>query len=258
MILEGGVDMLIQVTEDNIDEEHICCAISEKKGENCVGSKKAWMKQQFEDGLVFTKLNERGKVFIEYIPAQKAWIPIDAKEFMHINCLWVSGKFKGQGYSSELLDSCIKDAKEKGYKGLTALGSKKKKHFLADPKHLKYKGFQIANTIAYDYELLYLPFEDDISIPSFNDCVRECVIEEQGYVLYYTNQCPHTDKYVPILEAAIKEAGEAIKIIKIESLQDAKACPAPFTTYSLFYNGQLYTNEILGPSKIVKMLKAHE
>jgi len=249
--------MLIQVTKENIDSEHICCAISEKKGENCVGSKKAWMTKQFDDGLVFTKLDERGKVFIEYIPADKAWIPIDGPKYMHVNCLWVSGKFKGQGYSTKLLNSCIEDAKDKGYIGLTALGSKKKKHFLPDPKHLKHKGFQIADTIAYDYELLYLPFEENADMPKFNDCVRDCSIDDSGYVLYYTNQCPHTDKYVPILESAIKEAGKTIKIIKIECLKDAKSCPAPFTTYSLFYNGSLYTNEILGPSKITKMLKAH-
>ena len=33
-----------RVTLENIEEEHICCAISDKKGETCVASKKAWLK----------------------------------------------------------------------------------------------------------------------------------------------------------------------------------------------------------------------
>ena len=37
---------------------------------------------------------------------------------MYINCLWVSGSFKGHGYSSDLLSECIKDSKEKIYTGV--------------------------------------------------------------------------------------------------------------------------------------------
>lgn len=49
------------------------------------------MTDRFEDGLVFIKSSVRGKCFIEYIPAKNAWIPLDAKNFMYIDCLWVSG-----------------------------------------------------------------------------------------------------------------------------------------------------------------------
>lgn len=42
--MKGVIEMnFITVDEHNIKEEHICCAISDKKGENCVGSKKAWL-----------------------------------------------------------------------------------------------------------------------------------------------------------------------------------------------------------------------
>ncbi|SHF56978.1 hypothetical protein SAMN02745158_04246 [Lactonifactor longoviformis DSM 17459] len=55
----------ITLNQDNIDQEHICCAITDKKGEPCVSSKKEWMTERFKDGLVFLKLDARGKVFIE-------------------------------------------------------------------------------------------------------------------------------------------------------------------------------------------------
>ena len=100
----------IKVTKENIEDEHICCAISNNKDVQ-VASKKAWLADRFDEGLVFLKSVERGKCFIEYIPAEYAWNPIDAPGYMYIDCLWVSGSFKGHGYSSDLLSECIKDSK---------------------------------------------------------------------------------------------------------------------------------------------------
>ena len=61
----------IRVTRENIDKEHICCAMSGKQSL----AKKEWLKQRFEEGLVFYRSAERGKCFIEYIPAENAWVP---------------------------------------------------------------------------------------------------------------------------------------------------------------------------------------
>ena len=66
---------IITITADNIDSEHICCAVSDKKDSTGANAKKSWMKDRFQDGLVFRRLDARGKVFIEYIPAEKACIP---------------------------------------------------------------------------------------------------------------------------------------------------------------------------------------
>ena len=103
----------IRVTKDNLEKEHICCAISNNKDIQ-VSSKKAWLADRFDDGLVFLKSTERGKCFIEYIPAENAWNPIDADGYMFIDCLWVSGSFKGHGYSNDLLGACVADSREKG------------------------------------------------------------------------------------------------------------------------------------------------
>ena len=107
----------IRVTKENLEQEHICCAISNNKDVQ-VSSKKAWLAERFDEGLVFLKSVERGKCFIEYIPAENAWNPIVADNYMYIDCLWVSGSFKGHGYSNDLLDECIRDSKEKGKSGL--------------------------------------------------------------------------------------------------------------------------------------------
>ncbi|WP_398446312.1 GNAT family N-acetyltransferase, partial [Sedimentibacter sp.] len=120
---------IINIDSSNIDKEHICCAISDKKGESCVSSKKNWMKEQFENGLVFKRLDAKGKVFIEYIPAENAWCPIVAEGYIFINCFWVSGQFKGQGYANKLLEECINDAKLQNKQGLVILSSSKKMPF---------------------------------------------------------------------------------------------------------------------------------
>ena len=71
----------IRVTKENLEKEHICCAISNNKDVQ-VSSKKTWLADRFDEGLVFLKSVERGKCFIEYIPAENAWIPIEADGYM--------------------------------------------------------------------------------------------------------------------------------------------------------------------------------
>ena len=48
----------IKVTNENIEKEHICCAIS-NDNDIQVSSKKAWLSERFEDGLVFLKSTEK-------------------------------------------------------------------------------------------------------------------------------------------------------------------------------------------------------
>ena len=240
----------IRITKENIDKEHICCAMSNPQSVK----KKEWLKQRFDEGLVFYRSEERGKCFIEYMPAENAWNPILAEGYMHINCLWVSGSLKGHGYSNDLLSECIRDAKEKGCKGLTILSSAKKKGFLADPKYLAYKGFEAADTTDPGIQLWYLPFEKDGNKPQFKECAKHPHIDEKGYVLYYTTQCPFNAKYVPVLERTAKENGIPFKAIHIESREEAQSAPTPITNYALFRDGEYVTNEQMNDKKFMKMV----
>ncbi|WP_244411314.1 GNAT family N-acetyltransferase [Raoultibacter timonensis] len=247
---------IISVTPDNIDAEHICCAITEKRGESCVSQKKVWMSERFADGLVFRKLDARGKVFIEYIPAEKAWCPIEADGYLHIDCFWVSGQYKGRGHATELLEACIADAREQGKLGITALSSAKKMPFLSDPKFLRYKGFETADTAEPFYELLYLPFSEDAPVPRFMSHVKKPRVDEDGFVLYFTNQCPFAEKYAMAAAREAKARGVRFELRKIETLDQAKAAPAPFTAYTLFRDGAFVTNEILSEKKLATLFAA--
>ncbi|WP_027216760.1 N-acetyltransferase [Butyrivibrio fibrisolvens] len=243
----------IKVTKDNLEQEHICCAISNNKDIQ-VASKKAWLADRFDEGLVFLKSAERGKCFIEYIPAENAWVPIDADGYMYIDCLWVSGSFKGHGYSSDLLNACIEDSKEKGKKGLCILSSAKKKPFLADPKFLKYKGFEVCDEADNGIQLMYLPFDKKAKVPSIKECAKHPHIDEKGYVLYYTNQCPFNAKYVPVLEETAKKNQITFKAVKIQTKDEAQSAPTPVTTYAFFCDGEYVTNEQMNDKKFLKLI----
>lgn len=244
----------IRVTKENIDKEHICCAISSNKDVQVI-SKKDWLRDRFDDGLVFLKSVERGKCFIEYIPAENAWNPIDAKDYMYIDCLWVAGSFKGHGYSSELLEYCINDSKEKGKKGLCILCASKKKPFLSDPKFLKHKGFMPCDKADNGVELWYLPFDDVSNKPRFKECAKHPYVYEKGYVLYYTSQCPFNAKYVPMLEDIAKEHNVPFKAIHITTKKQAQSVPTPVTTYALFHDGEYLTNEQMNVNKFLRLVK---
>jgi predicted GNAT family acetyltransferase len=173
---------------------------------------------------------------------------------MYIDCLWVSGSFKGHGYSNDLLSACIEDSKEKGKKGLCILSAAKKKPFLADPKFLKYKGFAVCDEADNGIQLWFLPFSDNAEKPRFKECAKHPHIEESGYVLYYTDQCPFNAKYVPIVEQTAKEHNIPFRAVHIVSKEQARNVPTPITTYALFRNGEYLTNEQMNDTKFLKLV----
>lgn len=253
-LLEWRVIMDYKIlTKANIDQEHICCAISDKKKEDGVSTKKTWLKERMEEGLVFLKADVRGKVFIEYVPAEFAWAPIHAPNYMYINCFWVSGQYKGKGIANELLKRCCEDAQEKGMDGLVVLTGKMKIPFLSDPSYLCYKGFQLADESG-PFTLLYLPFQEQGITPSFLDSIKKNDLPDKGFTLYYGPQCPFTGKYAALLEQRMIQANIPFTSHRFQNTKDAQRSPSPCTTFALFYAQQFLTNEILSEKKIAALI----
>ncbi len=245
----------IRITKDNIDKEHICCAMSGKQSI----AKKEWMKQRLEEGLVFYRSEERGKCFIEYIPAENAWVPIEADGYIYINCLWIAGAMKGHGYSSDLLNECIRDAEEQGKKGVCILSSEgRKREFLSDPKYLAHKGFAAADASDCGINLMYLPLAPDAAPPRFKECAKHPQTEGEGFVLYYTDQCPFTYYWVPRVQEVAAEHWISLKAIHITSKEEAQNVPAPVTTYALFRDGKFVTQAIQSDKKFLALAGLRE
>ena len=135
-----------------------------------------------------------------------------------------------------------------------ALFNEKKRGFLADPKFLAYKGFTAADESDNGIQLWYLPFAEDAPKPAFRECAKHPHVDESGFVLYYTNQCPFPAKYVPVIEAIAAEEGVAFRSVHITDKETARNAPTPVTNYALFKDGEYITNEVLSDKKFLKMI----
>ena len=243
----------INLDLNNIDEEHICCAIGDPKHQEGVDKKKEWIKSKIRDGHVFRKLNARGKIFIEYEPIETAWVPIVGKNYEYIYCLWVAGSFKGNGIAKELLEYAVEDAKEKKMSGICTLVSKKKKPFLGEKKFFEHFGFKVVDTID-DYELIALKF-DEKETPRFSESAKNMKIESEDFTIYYSNECPYVEYEVKELSEYAKEKNIKLNFVKIDTLEKAKNAPCVFNNWANFYKGKFISNTILNANALEKLLK---
>lgn len=243
----------INLTLENIENEHICCAIGDKKHQEGVDRKKEWIKSKFKDGHVFRKLNARGKTFIEYEPIETAWVPIQGKNYEYIYCLWVAGSYKGKGIAKELLEYAIEDSKKKGMSGICTLTSKKKKPYIGEKQFFLHYGFKVVDEIG-DYELLALQF-DEQDTPKFNDNARNMEIETKDFTIYYSPACPFVEYEVKELTEYAKENNLKIQFVKIDTLEKAKNAPCVFNNWANFYKGKFISNTILNANAFEKLTK---
>jgi len=247
---------IITIDKNNIDSEHICCAIgNDKQNQSRTTTKKDWLKERFDEGLVFKRLDQRGKVFIEYIPIEKVWKPIVGENYMVINCLWVSGQFKGQGFSKQLLEECISDAKAKKMNGIAVVSSTKVKPFLTDKKFFQKHGFEVIDSAKPYFELLELKFNKNAVSPQFTDNSKkgECS-NKNGFSFFFSNQCPFMEEYVYTLSEVLKSRNIAFEINKIETYKDAQQTGSPFGTLGIYYNGKFVTHELMPEKKFNKLI----
>lgn len=249
---------IISLHPDNIDGEMICCAMSDKKCANGVYLKKSWLKARFTEGLQFKRLNVRGKVFIEYLPADAAWSPIVAPGYMFINCFWVSGSYKGKGHGNHLLEACIQDTNAADLNGIVVMTSKPKKPYMSERSFFMAKGFEVCDTAPPYFELLVKRLKEEAPLPAFADSVRMATTEadDYGWLITYTDQCPFTDYYTGELERYAKQHEIPLRLHKITSKAEAQSAPCPFTTYSVFYRGQFVTHEILTVAKFERLIQS--
>ncbi len=240
------MENLISLDKSIIDKKHICCAISDKKCAESYQAKKDWLKREFDNGYVFRRIDARAKVFIEYGPAEKGRVPVNAPNYLLVNCFWVSGQYKGKGYGKALLQSAIDDAKKQGKNGLVTVAGTKKYHFMSDTKWLLNQGFEDCQHTVSGFSLLVLKLTPDAPAPKFKEIVLsgECP-DKKGIVVYYSNRCPFAEFHAQnsLTETANKR-NIPYKIIKLETMEQAQSAPTPATIFSLFYDGRFLTTDI--------------
>lgn len=240
------MEKIITLDKTNIEKEHICCAISDKKCKDGYELKKDWLRQEFDNGYVFRRIDARAKVFIEYVPAEKGWVPIDAPNYLLINCFWVSGQYKRKGYGKELLRLAMEDARTQGKDGLVTVVGTKKFHFMSDTRWLLKQGFETCEETSAGFSMLVKKINPQADNPKFRDTVKNGGCDNKnGLVVYYSNRCPFTEYHI---KTSLTESAEKrklpLEIIKLDSLGKAQSAPTPATIFSLFRDGKFITTDL--------------
>lgn len=240
------MDRFITLTPGNIDREHICCAFSDKKCKDSYELKKAWLKREFENGYVFRRLDERAKVFIEYGPAETAWVPVDAPGYLLVNCFWVSGQYAKKGYAKTLLQFALDDAVIQGKNGLVAVVGTKKFHFMSDTNWLLRQGFVEIDKTSYGFSLLVKKINANAPDPMFRESVRSGeIVEKEGITVYFSNRCPYAEFHAKeSLTETVARRGIPLKVVKLKTMEEARNAPAPATIFSLFHKGKFVTTDL--------------
>lgn len=240
------METIIQLNKENIEKEHICCAISDKKCKESYELKKQWLTNEFDNGYKFYRINARAKVFIEYCDAEKAWVPIDAPNYLFVGCMWVAGKYKGNGYAKALLKKAEDEAKERGKSGLVTVVGTKKFHFMNDTKWLLKQGFEEVEKLPYGFSLLVKKFDKSAEQPKFRKSVESGECENKdGLTVYFTNRCPFSEYHVTnSLVETVKNRDLNLEVVKFESLEEVQNSPTPATIFSLYYNGRFITTDV--------------
>ena len=243
-------------TKASITDENICCALDMQ----CSGgfsAKKEWLKSHIKDGYTLKKLDEHGRFFIEYVPAEKSWVPINAANYMLINCFCVSRKYKKHGMGTALYEECLRDTYNQDRDGITIITGNSNKSFMPENRFLKNKGFLLCDTSEPYFELWYKPLKKTSLIPQFKAIAKKgiCNVKE-GLSVYYSNACPYTEYYVNVeLTNLAKNRNIPLVINKLDTQSKAQNHFVPHTIYSLFYNGKFITQKILTDKIFDKLLK---
>jgi GNAT superfamily N-acetyltransferase len=255
---EGKMEF-ITVDAGNIDAEHICCAIgSDRENRERAETKKAWMRGRFEEGLIFRRLDERGKVFIEYMPVESVWKPVLGEGWLVIDCLWVSGKFKGRGLAAALLASCVEDARKRGAAGVAVVTGERDMPFLTDPAFYLGAGFEVLDRAPPHFQLLGLKIGGRAkrgTAPRFADAARTGRGGEgSGISIVYSNQCPFMEEYAGRLAKVAAGLGMTARARRLESGAEAREASSPFGTLGIYHDGRFLSHELMTEDRFRKLI----
>ncbi len=240
----------INLSEENIDSEHLCCIIRNKTGHEGIEAKRQWLSARIKEGHVFRKLDQRECVFMEYAPLETAWVPIVGENYYYIYCLWVQKK--GNGYGKELMEYCIADAKANGKSGICMLGSDKQKNWLSDQKFAQKYGFNKVDSTGDGYNLLALSF--DKTVPKFSDTVKQKT-DKAGLTAFYDYQCPYIPQRIEKLREYCTWHGIPAEFVLVDSLEKAKNLPCVFNNWAAFYDGKFISVNQLDGSSLERFIR---
>ena len=244
---------IIDVNASNVSETGFFCFMSKRKSEG-FRRKLDWVSARFDEGMriKMLKLPERG--FIEYLPGEYAWRPVNAKGFMFIHCLWVVGRSKGKGFGAMLLDECVRDAKRAGLAGVAMVTSEGT--WLAGKRLLLKLGFEAVAEAPPSFNLVVKKFKSSPS-PSFpKDWEARAKRFGKGLTVLRSDQCPYLEDATATLLEAAAEKGIKSRVIEIKTATEAQSLsPSPYGVFNVVLDGRFLSYRYLLKEEFFQLLE---
>jgi ribosomal protein S18 acetylase RimI-like enzyme len=243
---------IVEVTPKNVTKETLFCVrdISNPGFE----SKRKWFAKRYKEGLrmkILKNADDKMIGFIEYVPAEHAWRPIDADGFIFIHCIVVYSKSdRNKAHGSMLINEVEKEAKAMKKHGLCVMTSKGT--WIANKSIFEKNGFTQVDKRGR-FEFLSKQWH-----PSADPRLLDWTLQQkkyEGWHLLYADQCPWHEKSVEALLNTAMDFDIDLKVQKIETAQEAKNAPSGYGVFNLLHNGRLLEDHYLSTTRFRNILK---
>jgi GNAT superfamily N-acetyltransferase len=243
---------IVDITPSNVQDETLFCIKNVKS--NGFKRKKTWFSQRYKEGLRINILKDAdGEMagFIEYVPGELAWRPIEAKGYMFVQCLFVyPKKNKNLGFGSALVKKAEAEAKEAGYSGICTICSEGA--WMSDSNLFLKLGFKKIEQKGR-FELLCKSWNAKASAPQFKDWENQQKYYP-GWQLVYADQCPWHDKAVEAMWNTAQDFGIDLKLTCLKTAEEAQRAPSGFGVFSLLHDGKLLEDHYLSATRFRNIL----
>jgi hypothetical protein len=245
---------IIDLTPENIAEYGVCGYKDVEKHLE-LRRKIEWFKKYYPKGLrIKAVLSKTGgyQGMIEYIPGIYAHRPVEAAGYMFIHCLFVGFKkqFKGKGYASSLIDSCIQEAKILNMFGVAVVT--RKGSFMANRDIFVKKGFMPAGQAKPDFELLVLKLDKAAPDPIFKTFILDNY--DKGLTIMRSAQCPYSVKNVDAIIRTAKHLKIKTNLVEIEDSEMAQQTPCAFGTFCIIHDNEVISHHPISNTRFENIM----
>lgn len=218
------------------------------------GPKVEWLRERFRDGLrffLFRDENKKPLAFLEMVPGEHAWRPVDAHGWLFVHCLWVYSRGKRVGgLGSRLVEACVEEARSTGSKGVAAL--------VSDGPWMAGKGVFLKNGFRVveekdRFELVAFPLTD-APMPRLKE-ISPALSNYQGLHVIYSAQCPMLPKSVNDLSEMAEENGLRLNVTVLRTAKEAQEAPSYYGVFNLIWNGRLLSDHYVSKGRFKNILK---
>lgn len=250
---------IIDLTPENIADYGVCGYKDAGKHAE-LRNKIYWFGRYYPEGLrIKALIADDGSCqgMIEYIPGEIAHRPVESEGYLFIHCMFLGFRkeYKGKGYGSALIGTCVEDAKRAGLKGVATVA--RKGSFMAGKDIFLKNGFHEVDTAPPDFSLVVFPLVESPPLPQFmEDLPGRAGAYGKGITVLRSVQCPYTEKNVrAMLETAREDFGQEARLVDLNTPEEARRCPSPFGAFCLIHDGEIISHHPVSNTRFVNIMK---